>query len=264
MSFRSPAPEEAGTFPFDIPALQGLERLSLESPVTCLVGENGTGKSTVLEALAIEARLPVVGSQEVDRDETLRDQRRLARAMRLSWRRRTHRGFFLRAEDFFGFSRRLRQTRDEMEERLREVDEAYQDRSELARTLARGPAAASLHAMESRYGAGPDARSHGEGFLALLRSRLVPDGLYLLDEPEAALSVQSQLGLVSMIREAVDQGGQFILATHSPVLTAIPGAGLLSFDARPVRAVPYDALESVTLLRAFLAAPERYLRHLWP
>ena len=89
------------------------------------------------------------------------------------------------------------------------------------------------------------------------------DGLYLLDEPEAALSPQSQLGFVSMMSDMVDEGGQFVIATHSPVLMALPGATIYSFDASPLREVEYDALESVLLLKGFLQAPERYMRHLW-
>ena len=132
-------------------------------------------------------------------------------------------------------------------------------RSELAKRLAKGPAAGSLSAMQSRYGEDLDANSHGESFLRLFRSRFVPGGLYLLDEPEAALSPQSQLGFVDM----VEQGAQFVIATHSPVLMAVPGATIYSFDRSPLREVGYDALDGVTLLREFLLAPDRYMRKLW-
>jgi predicted ATPase len=117
--------------------------------------------------------------------------------------------------------------------------------------------------MERRYGGDIDHNSHGESFLLLFRSRLVPRGLYLLDEPEAALSPQSQLAFIAMIKEAVDQGSQFVVATHSPILLAIPGAMLLSFDRAPAARVAYDELESVRLFREFVESPERFLRHLW-
>ncbi len=258
-----PPEGEAGRFPFAIPALHGLSEVAFPGPVTILAGENGSGKSTLLEALAIVANLPTAGSADAAVDESLEGPRRLARVMTPMWRQRSHRGFFLRAEDFFGFVRRLGAMKSEMEERLAEVDRDYADRSDLARKLARGPALGSLAAMRSRYGEDLDANSHGESFLRLFRSRFVPGGLYLLDEPEAALSPQSQLGFVSMMSDMVGEGGQFVIATHSPVLMAVPGATLYSFDASPLQRVEYEALEGVTLLRSFLQAPGRYMRHIW-
>ncbi len=254
----------ADVFPFNIPALQGLAALAVATPVTLLVGENGSGKSTVLEALAAATGLPAVGSRSADQDPTLAPQRRLARAMRLSWKKRTHRGFFLRAEDFFGFTRRMARLRREFQEELVEVDERFRDHSKLARMLARAPAAGSIAAIERKYGADLDANSHGESFLKLFRERFVPGGLYLLDEPEAALSPQSQLGFMTMMRDMVDQDSQFLIATHSPILMAIPGARIYDFDGRPAREVDYEEIEAVNLTRDFLNAPERFLRHLWP
>lgn len=253
----------AGGFPFDVPAIASLERVELEAPVTLLVGENGTGKSTLLEALALAAGLAAVGSTRLEDDPTLEPQRRLARALKLAWRGRTHRGFFLRAEDFFGFQKALARSRAEHQAELARIDVELADASEYARTLAKGPHRGSLADMERRYGADPDAASHGQAFLRLFGSRLVPGGLYLLDEPEAALSPQSQLALLAMMKEAVDGGSQFVVATHSPILMAVPGASLLSFDEVPPRAVAFEELASVRLVRDFLAAPERFLRHVW-
>lgn len=253
----------ADAFPFNIPALQGLEVLEVATRVTLLVGENGSGKSTVLEALAAATRLPTVGSGSADRDPTLAPQRRLAKAIRLGWSKRTHRGFFLRAEDFFGFTQRMARMRREFQEELVEVDERFRDHSKLARTLARGPAAGSLAAIERKYGADLDARSHGESFLKLFRERFVPGGLYLLDEPEAALSPQSQLGFMAMLRDMVGRDSQFLIATHSPILMAIPGARIYDFDARPARETGFEEIEAVNLMRDFLNAPGSFLRHLW-
>jgi predicted ATPase len=255
------APED-GAFPFSVPAVRALGRLALEAPVTFFVGENGSGKSTLLEGIALAADLPVVGSEELRRDETLDAQRRLARALRLSWRHRTHTGFFLRAEDFFGFARRLSRLRDEMLERLAEVEEQFRGASDYAKGLARSPAAASLAEMERLYGVSLDARSHGESFLALFGSRLRPGGLYLLDEPEAPLSPQSQLVLLAMIADLVAREAQFLIATHSPILLAFPGAAIYTFDRTPVARVAYEELEHVSLTREFLNDPERYLRAL--
>lgn len=251
---------DEGRFPFSVPAIRSLESLDLPGPVTFFVGENGSGKSTVLEAIAAAARLPTVGSDDVQSDATLALQRELADALQLVWSRRTRRGFFLRAEDFFGFTKRLAVMRAELLARLDEIDLEYADRSAYAKGLAAGPVRASLGELETRYGVNLDANSHGQSFLHLFRSRFVPGGLYLLDEPEAPLSPQSQLGLMSMISDMVAEDAQFVIATHSPILLAYPGAKIVSFDEVPVRAVEYGELEGVRLVRDFLAEPERYLR----
>jgi len=250
---------EAGAFPFTVPAIRTLETLALPGPVTFFVGENGSGKSTLLEAIAAAARLPAVGSADLDADTTLGAQRSLGDALRLVWSRRTSRGFFLRAEDFFGFAKRLSQMRSELLLRLEELESEYADRSDWAKGLAMGPVHTSLAELERRYGVDLDANSHGQSFLRLFQSRLVPAGLYLLDEPEAPLSPQSQLGLMAMIADMVAQDAQFIIATHSPILMAYPGATIVSFDEVPVGVVEYGSLESVRLVREFLRAPERFL-----
>jgi predicted ATPase len=116
--------------------------------------------------------------------------------------------------------------------------------------------------MEQRYGVDLDANSHGQSFLKLFQSRFVPGGLYLLDEPEAPLSPQSQLALLAMIGEMVAQDAQFIIATHSPLLLAFPGAQIYSFDRTPVRVVSYEDLDHVRITRDFLNGPDRYLKQI--
>ncbi len=262
IAYRPPAGGEADAFPFSVPAVRALGTLDLAAPATLLVGENGTGKSTLLEGLAAAAGLPAVGAEEVRDDASLAAQRRLAKQLKLTWNRRTHRGFFLRAEDFFGFARRVSRLRDEMTRRLAEIEEELADASAWARGLAAGPAAGSIHELDRRYGQDLDARSHGESFLTLFQSRLVPGGLYLLDEPEAPLSPQNQLALLALVRASIADGSQFIIATHSPIVLALPGADILSFDESPPRRVPWEELEHVRLVRDFLNEPQRYLRQL--
>jgi predicted ATPase len=136
-------PGSGGEFPFSVPAIATLERLELSTPVTLFVGENGTGKSTLIEALAIAAKLPAVGAAGPAADPTLAAQRRLADHLRLSWAHRDHRGFFLRAEDFFGFQKRIARERSEHEREMRRSDEELAGASAHARTLARLPHATS-------------------------------------------------------------------------------------------------------------------------
>ena len=268
LTVRCPPLPAFGGYPYDVPAVRALaelpDGLALDAPVTCFVGENGSGKSTLLEAIATQAGLPTAGSADIARDPTLGAARGLGRHLKLVWSKRTPRGFFLRAEDFFGYKQRLLAERAALLARIEEIDEEYdaQDRSDYARGLAQGPARASLADMTRRYGADLDARSHGESFLAFFQARLVPQGLYLLDEPEAALSPQRQLGLLAMLRDVVAEGAQVIMATHAPILLAYPGARLYSFDEAPPAAVAWEALEHVRMTREFLEAPARYLRHL--
>jgi predicted ATPase len=250
------------SYPFSVPILNTMERLSFEKSVTIFVGENGSGKSTLLESLARAAGMITIGSEEVDKDVTLNPVQPLANSLRLVWNKRTHRGFFLRAEDFFGYVKRIRALRRSMENELQRIDSEYQGRSNYAKALASMPAASSIQTMDQRYGKDLDANSHGESFLTLFQSRFVPDGLYLLDEPEAALSPLSQLGLIAMIKQMIDKGGQFIIATHSPILMAIPDAELIDLDQSPPLRVRYDELDHVVLFRSFLEDPESYLRRL--
>ncbi len=249
-------------FPFSLPVLQTLQELCFDTPVTLLVGENGSGKSTFLEALACAAESIVVGSESSKRDPSLAQARELAKYFKLAWSKRTRRGFFLRAEDFFGYAKRLNAMQAEMEDDLQQIDEEYKHRSEYAKSLARMSTAGELGSLQQRYGAGLEARSHGESFLALFQARFVPDGLYLLDEPEAPLSPLRQLALIAAIKEMVAQNGQFIIATHSPILMAFPGATILNFDGGKIQACQYKDLEQVRLMRDFLQNPEAFLHNL--
>jgi predicted ATPase len=262
IALRAVPPEAAARFPFSVPIIRALDILELGVRVTFLVGENGSGKSTLLEAIAAAAKLPTVGSESLDRDVTLVAQRELSRALKLTWNHRVTRGFFLRAEDFFGFTKSLAKLRSEMQERLRQVDEEFATSSDWAKGLAKGPARNSLADMERRYGIDLDANSHGQSFLKLFSARFVPGGLYLLDEPEAPLSPQSQLALIAMIGDMVKQDAQFIVATHSPILLGFPDAVIYSCDKAPIEKVPYEELDHVVITREFLNARERFLKHL--
>lgn len=249
-------------FPFNLSFLSNWQELEFHAPVTFFVGENGSGKSTLMEAVAVAAQLITVGSTEASGDQTLDHVRRLADALKLVWNKRTRRGFFLRAEDFFGWVKQQNLMRSGLQADLQQVDEDYKGRSETAKGLARTPYAGQLADMQRRYGEGLQVRSHGESFLDLFQSRFVPGGLYLLDEPEAPLSPMRQLSLLSLLKQMVAQEAQFIIATHSPILMAMPGAEILSFDHSPLRKLGFGELEHVNLTRDFLADPESFLRHL--
>lgn len=244
---------DRSVYPFSVPALRALRRMELKAPVTFFVGENGSGKSTLLEAVVFKAKLPPATGAPLEHDASILAVKPLADSLRLGWLPRTKFGFFLRAEDFFNFARETRRRDESMDEMAARFGEDPR---------VRGYMLAQKNALRSRYGEDLHALSHGESFLKFFQSRCVPGGLHLIDEPEAALSPQRQLALLSLMKQRVASDAQFIIATHSPLLLAFPGAQIWRFDAEGVTETPYDELEHVVLTRDFLANPERYLRQL--
>ena len=249
-------------FPFNLPFVKTWSKLNFNNPVTYFVGENGSGKSTLMEAIACAVGSITVGSESAVTDPTLNDLRSLSRMMKLIWNKRTRRGFFLRAEDFFGYIKQQTKTRTELRNYLQRVDKDYANHSLFAQSQARLAYARELSDMKNRYGDGLDVNSHGESYLELFQTRFVPGGLYLLDEPEAALSPLRQLGFLSLLKAMVEQQAQFIIATHSPILMAYPDAKIISFDHIPLKIVDWDTLEHVTLTRDFLNNRESFLRYI--
>jgi len=223
---------EGEGFPFDVPAVQQLERLRLTTPVTLLAGDNGTGKSTIVEALAEAMDFAEEGG-ELERSGELPAVPRPAldgthEPVLAATKPRT--GYFLRAESFFNIAR-------------------YVD------------GGSTFSPDVSLYGGTPlHEQSHGESFLALAANRFAGEGLYLLDEPEAALSAGGALALLSVVARASAAGAQFVVATHSPILLACPGARIYELSGAGIEECAYDALDTVRLMRGFLEAPERYLR----
>ena len=249
-------------FPWTLPIMAGLDELRFNQPITFLAGENGSGKSTVLEGLAAAMQATAMGRhRDISQDETLVAARRFAAGFRLVRRRHARTRLFLRAEDVFGFVLRLRDEMHDLDEEEKDLRANLPDGS-WGQTIATGTIRAQRQALIERYGDAPDDRSHGETFLDFLLSRIVPNGLYFLDEPEPPLSPQRVLALIAMLKDAVDEGSQFIVATHSPILMATPQSEILLFEGDTIRPVPWDELEHVRLTRDFLNNPQRYLRRL--
>jgi predicted ATPase len=249
-------------FPYSLPFMQSFARLDFQAPITFLVGENGSGKSTFLELLACAIGSITVGSKPVRSDPTLAALVHAADRFRLVWSKRTHYGFFMRAEDFFGYVKWIDTLNTELAQDLEETRDAYQDRSIQAQQFAELPYQHELSEIRHDYGDGLDSNSHGEGFLKLFQRRFSGPGLYLLDEPEAPLSPTRQLTLLAMLNTMVKRGGQFVIATHSPILMAFPSAQLLGFDGGRIHEEAYDQIEQVAVMRSFLDDPQQYLHYL--
>ena len=152
--------------------------------------------------------------------------------------------------------------RAEMQADLEEVQSQSRNRSILAQQLAEMPFKREIYEMKESKTDSLDHVSHGESFLQLFQSRFVPNGLYLLDEPEAPLSPLRQLSLIALIKQMITEDAQFIIATHSPILMAFPGAEILNFDEIPIQTIPYEELQHVEIMRGFLNNPNAYLNHL--
>lgn len=215
--------EDADRFPFSVPAIRETVSLDLSAPVTFFVGENGSGKSTLLEAIVIAAGVNPEGGTRNLRFSNRPTESSLHEHLELRWRTRQRWAFFLRAETFF------------------DMASAYETADE----------------------GGFHERSHGQQFIHAANEKLQPGGLHLMDEPEAALSVTGQLAMLRRIHDVQAANGQFIIATHSPILLAYPAAVIYEFTDSGINPVPYDQAQPVTLTKGFLEAPERFFTHLF-
>lgn len=202
----------------EIEAINQIEEIKIESPVTYFVGENGSGKSTFLEAIAVACGFNPEGGSRNYNFSTYDSHSELCNAMTIGkgWRKISW-GYFLRAESFYNVA-------------TKEIE--YSD----------------LKHPSKRY----HEKSHGESFLALAQNSFKPNGLYILDEPEAALSPQRQLTLLIEINRLVKQGAQFIIVSHSPILLGLPDAQIWSFDEGRIRTCSYEETESYQVMEMFI------------
>jgi predicted ATPase len=246
--------EHGDEFPFTVPAIASFESLDLSAAVTFFVGENGSGKSTMLESIAIAAELRSFGAEDAPFDPTLGPQRELARCLRLGWKLKSRQGFFLRAEDMFGWARRNATIKARIRREAGEFAAGTRALSEDQALLEERNWADYIKLY--------DRQSHGETFIELFKERARGPGVYLIDEPEAALSPSRQLALIGLILDRVKRGGQFVIATHSPIILGTPNARIVSFDDGHISETTYDELEHVSITRAFLADREAVLRKL--
>ncbi len=252
-------PRPKDQFPWSMRLFHDLSMLEFSARVTFLVGENGCGKSTLLEGLAVGARAIAAGSADIDQDESLWAAHEFARGFRFARKRRASRTLFVRAEDVLGYSLRAARLRQEEKMTLEELDQERIRDQTLPRT---GSAEYMKERLTRKYGYDPMARSHGETFLDLLSDRLAPRGLYFLDEPEAPLSPKWILSLLALIAGRARNDCQFVIATHSPILMALPEAQILLLEDDQIRVMPYEELDHVKITKAFLNNPAKFLRHL--
>ncbi|MEQ5841810.1 AAA family ATPase [Paraburkholderia acidicola] len=229
--------ESFDRYPFLLPAVRSFDTLVPHPKVTFLIGENGSGKSTLMEAIAVSMGFNPEGGTKNFNFGTRTSHSNLADYLRIAKGvRRPKDGFFLRAESFFNVATEIEKLDEEP--------------------------AFSPPIIDSYGGRSLHEQSHGESFMALLMNRFSGKGLYLLDEPEAALSPQRQLTALARIHDLVTDDSQFFIATHSPILMAYPDATIYQFDANGMSKVAYEETEHYQVMRSFLMNPERMLRNL--
>ncbi len=219
--------EASNDYALDLPAVQTLDQLNF-GPMNILAGNNGAGKSTILEAIAIIARFNPEGGSRNLRFATHDTHSSLADHLVLEWNRNPRWGWFLRAETFYGMASHI------------EEDEHL------------APTFPKFH-----------HRSHGESFLDLAASRFSGAGLYLLDEPESALSIQGLMSFCALMSQSLAKGSQFIISTHSPLLMAFPGAHVFELNAETgTKQTTFESLESTGLWKRFFAEPQDFYKNL--
>lgn len=221
-------------YPFTIPVLSNGLNIDFRSNVTFFVGENGSGKSTILEAIAEGCGFNLSGGSRSHSYKRYETESSLASSLKLSWFPKVTTGFFLRAESFYNFATYI----DELAQEDPNILRAYGGKS--------------LH-----------QQSHGESFLSLFVNRF-SRGIYILDEPEAALSPSRQLSFLAIIHQLeTSDKAQFLIATHSPIILCYPGAVVLNLDSNSIKEIDYTETEHYRLTKEFLENPDRFFRHLF-
>ncbi len=252
--------DEQDQFPWNLPLIKEFEELEFEQNISFFVGENGSGKSTILEAIAAYTEVPLAGSFRLEEDESLAAANSLANYLSIRFAEKTHHGFFVRAEDFIGFARNIKKEIQALDKEIEEVKATFTG-GDINLTL--GTIKGERDDFIKRYSRDLEAMSHGEGFLKFFMSRITGKGLYLIDEPEAALSPTRQLSLLSLIIEKVKKtGSHFIIATHSPIIMSVPNSEIFYFQEGKISKVDYKETEHYKLTKMILDNPESVMKEL--
>ena len=246
-------------FPFDVPAVRFAKDVDLSAPVTCFVGDNGMGKSTLLEVLSLRLQLPHMdGSDYGGRGFVA--ARKLLPFLDISFASKRTVGFFFRAEDFGDLLNSVDRQDQRLHAQLEELQGSVPDH--IIADM-KDSANHQLHRVRRDYGQELQGFSHGEAYLHILQQQIRGPGIYLLDEPEAALSPARQLALLLLMQEHLrEHRSQFLIATHAPIIMAFPQARLYEIAADGMEQKPLAELEHYAFTKAFLDAPERFLRQL--
>lgn len=244
-------------YPFNLELFKKDVKLNTNAPVTFIVGENGSGKSSLIKLL--QAKLNLV---EIKLPNQKVSKRIKGNTVKLTPSLGRLKGFYFESLTYIKYIEYIQEEIAYSKSEIERVDREYAGKSDYVKGLAKSPFARTIGELSNMYSRDLSMVSHGESYLEFFSSRIRDNQIYLLDEPETPLSSQNQLAILAMIIEATKKGCQFIISTHSPILTAIPGSIIYEIIDNEFVKTTYEDIESIKLLKHFLNSEEQFLRHL--
>ncbi len=250
--------ERTHPYPFDIPAVKHASHIDLSNPITFLIGENGTGKSTLLETLAYRLQLPHLDGNTYEK-KCFKAAKDLMQHLELKWSIERSVGFFFRAEDFGDYLNSTHRADVDLHNQMLSLQDEVPE--SIIQEM-KDNANYQLRRVRMNYGQELDAFSHGEAYMHIMHEMVTTPGIYLLDEPEASLSPAKQLAFIYFLQSHLENNrSQFIIATHSPMLMAYPNASIYEITETEMKQTALEDTDHYSITKTFLNNPESFLRH---
>jgi predicted ATPase len=239
------------SYPYHIPIFD--QEITFNGPITIVIGDNGSGKSTLLEIIKEELGLFQIGKPLKPLQHVKCD---------VKFHLNKPKGFYFSSEDFTTYIYEIEKEIQTAHQYLKDIEQTYKNKSAFAKSQASSPHKRTLADLKALYDKDLRFASHGEAYLSFFKSRMKPNQLILLDEPETPLSFQNQLALIYLIHEAVNMNSQVIISTHSPVIMSIPNATIIHLSSEGLKKIDYSDVDQINELKHFLNHPEAYFKHL--
>lgn len=248
-------------YPFNLKLFRGFESIDFTSPLTIIMGDNGSGKSTLInllgekiDAVKFKHKYSNTLSESLIKDAS--------KHFKLSMTSHPKKRFLFQGEAFTHYLGQINDFKEDASISLEEIETDYENRSQYSKKLARMPHERNLYEVNNLYDKDLNKLSHGQSFLEFFSKRISNNGLFLIDEPEAALSMENQLVFLNILSNSIESNSQIIISTHSPIIAAYPGAQILEIRNDIINHVQYDDIRSISFLKSFLENRVGYLRYL--
>ncbi len=251
--------EKTNPFPYNVPAVKFARNIEMATPVTFFIGDNGTGKSTLIESIAFRLQLPHMDGSSYAK-KSFEGAIKLSKFLELEFNIDLPIGFFFRAEDFGDYLNSVNRRDQALHSQLTSLEDEVPEH--IIQQM-KDNANYQLYHMRKNYGQELNSFSHGEAYLKIIQEKVNSKGIFILDEPEAALSPAKQLSLIYHINEHIGKYvSQFIIATHSPILMSIPNSTIYEINEDGMKKTDLEETEHYQITKSFLNNPDLYLRHL--